>query len=125
MSSANSFGRSVVKSHRAEFPQIYIRFAFTDGTDGKQVNYVRRNVVFSCKEPDLPWTQFEFSKPYGRKIKYTIISHLGKHLKIHHSLFVISLSNYVVPISNLRLHILSFFFNISLIVKISVLKTST
>jgi len=41
-----------------------------DGTDGKQVNYVRRNVVFSCKEPDLPWTQFEFSKPYGRKINF-------------------------------------------------------
>ena len=71
------------------------------------MNYVRRNVVFSCKELDLDWTQFEFSRPYGRKIKYTIISHLGKHLKrvelikIHHLLFVISKLN-VVP----RLHIL-------------------
>jgi len=33
-----------------------------------ETNYVRRNVVFSCKENNTmkPWTQFEFSRPAGR-----------------------------------------------------------
>ena len=37
---------------------------------GNCTNYVRRNVVFSCKDQNLPWTDFEFSKAYGAKIKY-------------------------------------------------------
>ena len=41
-----------------------MRFFFTDA----ETNYVRRNVVFSCKENNTmkPWTQFEFSRPAGR-----------------------------------------------------------
>jgi len=32
---------------------------------GAGTNYVRRNVVFSCKEDNLDYTQFEFSLPWG------------------------------------------------------------
>ena len=41
-----------------------MRFFFTDA----ETNYVRRNVVFSCKEKDPAknWTQFEFSRPWGQ-----------------------------------------------------------
>ena len=43
------------------FLQFY-RFADKTGTGQ---NFVRRNVVFSCKEKDLDYTQFEFSLPWG------------------------------------------------------------
>ena len=33
--------------------------------NGKGQNFVRRNVVFSCKEDNLDYTQFEFSLPWG------------------------------------------------------------
>ena len=33
--------------------------------NGEEQNFVRRNVVFSCKEKDLAYTQFEFSLPWG------------------------------------------------------------
>ena len=33
--------------------------------NGEEQNFVRRNVVFSCKEDNLDYTQFEFSLPWG------------------------------------------------------------
>ena len=34
-------------------------------------NYVRRNVLFSCKDRKLPWTNHEFSLPVGWKVSST------------------------------------------------------
>ena len=33
--------------------------------NGEEQNFVRRNVVFSCKEDNLDYTQFEFSLPWN------------------------------------------------------------
>ena len=34
-------------------------------------NYVRRNVLFSCKDRKLPWTNHEFSLPVGWTVNST------------------------------------------------------
>jgi len=45
-------------------------FQLTYFPDRPDLNYVRRNVLLSCKSPNLPWTQLEFSPPIGQEIKF-------------------------------------------------------
>jgi hypothetical protein len=39
------------------------------GKDMQGHSYLRRNPIFSCKDPNSDWTQWEFSTPHGQCIK--------------------------------------------------------
>lgn len=45
-------------------------FQLTLAPHGTDVNYVRRNVLLSCKSAHLNWTQLEFSPPSGKEIEF-------------------------------------------------------